>query len=270
MKKYFTIGETAKINNISIQALRLYDKMGLLKPAFVDQESNYRYYSIDQFMYIDLIKYSKTMGAPLKEIRDVLQKKDIGTLLSFIKKQQRTVKKEIVRLKNISNAMVHIENKIKYAMDLKKTNEIYYRNIDKRFVIYTLLNKEDKKSDVEIKLRSLDKILEDNDIILGEEIGYFINLDLLINSGKMEYKSIYETIYKNTINNKIDINEIQGGKFICIAYFNNEREKAVDIIRKYIKENNILPKGIGIQTELLNTIQQWEKDDLLYELQILI
>ncbi|WP_272509083.1 MerR family DNA-binding transcriptional regulator [Clostridium ganghwense] len=47
MKEYFSIGETAKINNVSIQALRLYDRMGLLKPAYVDPENNYRYYTID-------------------------------------------------------------------------------------------------------------------------------------------------------------------------------------------------------------------------------
>lgn len=52
MKKYFSIGETAKINNISIQALRHYDKIGILKPAYIDLNTNYRYYTINQFIYI--------------------------------------------------------------------------------------------------------------------------------------------------------------------------------------------------------------------------
>ncbi|MGL4955400.1 MAG: MerR family DNA-binding transcriptional regulator, partial [Cetobacterium sp.] len=43
----FSIGETAKLNNITIQTLRHYDKEGLLKPSHIDQDTKYRYYSID-------------------------------------------------------------------------------------------------------------------------------------------------------------------------------------------------------------------------------
>lgn len=39
-----TIGEFARLSHLSIKALRLYDSMGLLKPASVDEESGYRYY----------------------------------------------------------------------------------------------------------------------------------------------------------------------------------------------------------------------------------
>jgi len=271
MKKYFSIGETAKINNVSIQALRLYDKMGLLKPTYVDSESNYRYYTIDQFIYIDLIKYSKQIGAPLKEISDVLHNKDVGTLLTFIKKQQKIVEKEIIRLKHVSKGIGHIEDKIKYAIELKETNEIYFREIEKRFIISTVLNKKDKESDMEIKLRKLDKIVEENEIMFEGETGYLIYLDLFLNEGQICYKSIYSTLCVEDIGYKnIDIKEIPGGKFICIAYSNNERERAIDKLRKYIKENNINSIGMGVETELFNTLEQLQNDNLLYELQILI
>ncbi|KUP37627.1 hypothetical protein AU385_00750 [Bacillus halotolerans] len=34
MKEYFTIGETARLNNISIQTLRYHDRIGVFKPSF--------------------------------------------------------------------------------------------------------------------------------------------------------------------------------------------------------------------------------------------
>ncbi|MBQ6701164.1 MAG: MerR family DNA-binding transcriptional regulator, partial [Oscillospiraceae bacterium] len=43
-----SIGEMAKINNISISTLRLYDEIGLIKPCHIDAESRYRYYNIRQ------------------------------------------------------------------------------------------------------------------------------------------------------------------------------------------------------------------------------
>ena len=48
-----SIGQMARINHISIQTLRLYDKMGLLKPVAVDAGSGYRYYSILQCAKLD-------------------------------------------------------------------------------------------------------------------------------------------------------------------------------------------------------------------------
>ncbi len=62
----------SKLHKISIQTLRYYDQIGLFKPVHVDQESNYRYYSIDQFSQLDIIKYLKYLGMPLKEIKSKL------------------------------------------------------------------------------------------------------------------------------------------------------------------------------------------------------
>ena len=57
----------AKLHKISIQTLRYYDQLGLFRPVYVDQESNYRYYTIDQFSQLDIIKYLKYLGMPLKD-----------------------------------------------------------------------------------------------------------------------------------------------------------------------------------------------------------
>ena len=43
MKKYFTIGEISKMKGVGIKSLRYYDKVGVLKPAYINQETGYRY-----------------------------------------------------------------------------------------------------------------------------------------------------------------------------------------------------------------------------------
>ena len=42
MDKYFSIGEVSKITGLSIDRLRNYDKIGLLKPSYIDPKSGYR------------------------------------------------------------------------------------------------------------------------------------------------------------------------------------------------------------------------------------
>lgn len=41
-----SIGKMAKINHVSINTLRLYDKWGLLTPIYIDEDTGYRYYDM--------------------------------------------------------------------------------------------------------------------------------------------------------------------------------------------------------------------------------
>lgn len=66
------IGEFAAFSDISIRALRLYDRMGLLRPSYVDAESGYRYYLPDQVQTINTILSFKKVGFSLKEIKDMV------------------------------------------------------------------------------------------------------------------------------------------------------------------------------------------------------
>ncbi|MBD2692445.1 MerR family transcriptional regulator [Anabaena catenula FACHB-362] len=53
--------------------LRHYDDLGLLKPAHVDQFTDYRYYTIEQLPRLNRILALKDLGLPLEQIADLLQ-----------------------------------------------------------------------------------------------------------------------------------------------------------------------------------------------------
>ena len=91
METYFSVGELSKLTNVPIQTLRYYDKMGLLKPAYINKQNNYRYYSINQFIKIDLLKQCKLMGLSLKEIEDLLKDEITADSMIKILEQQRVV-----------------------------------------------------------------------------------------------------------------------------------------------------------------------------------
>ena len=40
----YKIGDFSKMSKTTIKALRYYEKEELLKPAFIDQDTSYRYY----------------------------------------------------------------------------------------------------------------------------------------------------------------------------------------------------------------------------------
>ncbi|MGL5353950.1 MAG: MerR family transcriptional regulator, partial [Clostridium sp.] len=72
METNFSIGEISKLHNISVQTLRHYDKIGLLKPSYINESTGYRYYSAKHFVIIDLIKQCKSMGLSLDEIKGLI------------------------------------------------------------------------------------------------------------------------------------------------------------------------------------------------------
>lgn len=63
------IGEFARLGQISVQTLRYYDDLGLLKPSEVDHFSNYRYYALDQLPSLLRILALKDLGISLDQIR---------------------------------------------------------------------------------------------------------------------------------------------------------------------------------------------------------
>ncbi|MEU8196011.1 MerR family transcriptional regulator [Microbispora amethystogenes] len=71
MRELLTIGAFARAARLSPKALRLYDELGLLRPAAVDGESGYRYYHPGQLEQARLIASLRRLGMPLARVRQV-------------------------------------------------------------------------------------------------------------------------------------------------------------------------------------------------------
>ena len=67
-----SIGAFAKRSWLSTKALRLYDGLGLLSPADVDQHNGYRWYRESQLETARLIAMLRRLDMPLERIGDVL------------------------------------------------------------------------------------------------------------------------------------------------------------------------------------------------------
>jgi DNA-binding transcriptional MerR regulator len=67
-----SIGEFARRARLSPKALRLYDGLGLLSPARVDELSGYRYYDDAQLQPARLIATLRQVGVPLATVKELL------------------------------------------------------------------------------------------------------------------------------------------------------------------------------------------------------
>jgi len=67
------IGDFSKLAQVSVKALRHYDRLSLIKPAWVDRYTGYRYYMLDQLPRLNRILALKDLGFSLEQIGRLLK-----------------------------------------------------------------------------------------------------------------------------------------------------------------------------------------------------
>ncbi len=95
MKKLYSIGETSKITGVSVQTLRNYSNGELLRPAYVNPENGYRYFTFEQFHRIDRIKYLRSLGVSLSEIKKIYSVDTVEDIIAFLKNRSAGIEVEI-------------------------------------------------------------------------------------------------------------------------------------------------------------------------------
>lgn len=101
MKERYTIGEVAALLNMTPQAIRFYDKNGIVVPHYTDQKTGYRYYSYDQIHYIARIKHLQRFGFRLEDIREALASNDTGQFKQFLLRRRQSMQAELKHLQDL-------------------------------------------------------------------------------------------------------------------------------------------------------------------------
>lgn len=81
--EFYSIGEMASFFGLTRQTLIYYDKIGLFKPATVN-EDGHRLYTATQIPSLRLICLLKDLGIELKEIAEVVNTHDIAGLIEYL------------------------------------------------------------------------------------------------------------------------------------------------------------------------------------------
>ena len=92
------IGLFSKLSRVSIRMLRYYDEMGLLRPAYIDPNSDYRYYREDQLQTVGWITALRDMGFSLADVRRMSQLgRDAEALAPFFAARRRELQAETAK-----------------------------------------------------------------------------------------------------------------------------------------------------------------------------
>jgi len=131
------IGDFSKLSHVTVKALRLYDQMGLLKPAWIDDFTGYRYYSANQLPRLNRILALKDLGFSLEQIAKLLDESlspaEIRGMLRLKQAElQQLVEEEQARLSRVEARLKQIEQEESmpnYEVVLKRVEPIKVASI---------------------------------------------------------------------------------------------------------------------------------------------
>ncbi|WP_260287826.1 MerR family transcriptional regulator [Peribacillus aracenensis] len=218
---YLSIGDMSKLNNVSIQTLRYYDKIGLFKPEYINPDNHYRYYSVRQIFYLDIIKYLKHIGTPLEEIRQMIALPP-ESMYEFLEKQELTIEEQIKKLENIQHLLNHYKSQLheQILLNNQELGVVYTRKIDERNVLKVdCQNVVTPLDQPDIYFRELADALEKEGTVVDLQYGCIYPLKHYESTEKIHYSSLYTHITKTDLNpSGVYVDSIPKGTYMCIAF----------------------------------------------------
>ncbi|HLE04088.1 MAG TPA: helix-turn-helix domain-containing protein, partial [Anaerolineales bacterium] len=101
MKNLVPIGRFSRVCRLSIKALRYYDELGLLRPAAVDPDSGYRYYSLAQAVEAEVIQVLRSLDVPLEDVRQLLREREPAAIRKRLELHRLRVEERIAEERRI-------------------------------------------------------------------------------------------------------------------------------------------------------------------------
>ncbi len=131
------IGEFAQVAHVSIATLRHYEKIDLLKPALLDPDTGYRYYSLDQLPRVNRLLALRDLGFSLEQIAQLVEKglslEQLRGMFTLKQAQmQQMIETEQARLTRIAARLHQIEQEGKmpvYDVLLKQVDALLVASI---------------------------------------------------------------------------------------------------------------------------------------------
>ncbi len=98
----FSIGDFSKITGLTVKTLRYYHEQGLLVPAYVDQQTGYRYYDRAKIETARIIAHLRSLDLSIDEVREVLRESvDDADLRPVLERQKALLESKIRRDREI-------------------------------------------------------------------------------------------------------------------------------------------------------------------------
>ncbi|MBQ1305889.1 MAG: MerR family transcriptional regulator [Erysipelotrichales bacterium] len=261
MRTYFSIGEVSEITGLTINALRHYDKIGLVTPSVVNEATNYRYYSKDQLFLFEIIQFGRKLHIPLEELSEVLNSGQMSSFKDFLSQMKVRMSRQIEELHQNIQDLDSIEEEVSTGEYLSGIRDLYQRNITERDVVTAKTLPPEVNNGMIKQRANLEREIRESELVTTFDAGTIYRI---INR-KVEPISIYRGVVLDFDTDSDAVVHIPMGNYLCATYTEKNRAAVWQKFLAAIRDLS-LNDPLIIEEELLNDI--FHPEERAYELQV--
>lgn len=265
----FSIGNVAKMFNLSVGSLRHYENLGILQPEYIDEKTGYRYYSTNQFECLNTIRYLRMLDMPLEQIGDFLNNRDIPKMQEMLRQQKKYVVEKQKELKNIEkkidNRLNQIEDALSSQLDIVKIEKTSPKRI--AYLRRDTCNRLNLDY-LERAIRQIEKNQESTAVFLGK-VGVGITEENLLKQKFSGYDIVF-IILENEDGYTGETEILKEEKCVVLRFCGCHKgsERQYEKMFKYIEENNLKINGFSREVTLIDYGLTNDVDKFVTEIQI--
>ncbi|CAM3994620.1 MULTISPECIES: MerR family transcriptional regulator [Bacillus cereus group] len=269
LNKRFTIGEMAKMHNIAESTLRYYDEKGIFHPSTVDPQTNYRYYTIDQFSLLDTIKFLRQLNIPLKEIKKYIDERNPAYALNLLEKQQEMMLK---KQREIEYALAKMEHRIHLIKEATKAKaeQVVIKEIPQRKITAIAVAPDTTDDMFEYYIHSLQKNMRQmDDSLFSGDIGVTVAKKGFMQNEFQAYSSVFILLDYMPFQVQSS-DEIKEGLYAC-SYHHGPYEETGATYKEllaYIDQEGYEVSGDAIEIGLIDWSVTENPEEQVTEIQI--
>lgn len=269
---YLSITEMAKLRNISSETLRYYDRIGLLKPDYVDPDTKYRYYSVLQSEKLGTIRELRSLGMSVEEVKEYFDgcnlQKSIKILSSHYAKLEADIERKLFLCRVIMRKLSFLGG----LTALKEIEEPHIQEFGTRNII-TLGEPTGGEVEHIYALSKLESYLNEVAPILAtDRVGVYAGEEVLEES--KDYVKAIPIIFVDKDEVKVEsryLREVPAGKYVCMAYGDGRLEKyhpSFEKAKEFLRENHLRITGPIFQIYKIDVTMTSDRGETLMEIQI--
>lgn len=213
-----SIGQMAKICQTSVQTLRLYDKKGLIKAAYIDPHSHYRYYNNDQIFQFNLVKYLQGTNLSLNEIKTIFNN-DTLSLAEFWQEQEQVIKVKIKQEQRKLSLAKFQQRQLQMIDEMKKHlgKGTYIKQINKKVAVIPTKDMVTPANLPDQEVAELDQVLLAAQQVPNLEYGFSFDAKEYQSVKDIHYQTIFKELTLPISSNELEIKDVSG-TYCCINF----------------------------------------------------
>lgn len=263
----FSIGEISKLFHLNIRTLRYYDDIGILKPAYVNPQTNYRYYSTEQFERLNTIRYLRALDVPLAKIVEFFEEKDVDAMLSLFVEQRESVRQRKLQLQRIESKITNRIEQIENALSAD-FGHIKVKTLPQRRIV--LLEKSfTYADDLEPLIRDLSKDHSLDEAIFLGKVGMSISKQDLLKKQFSRFSSMFIVVEEGDDTPYCD-DVLPEGSYITIQYQGTHKDASphYDALMRHLASEGFEVAGNSVEITLIDAGMTNDTSKFTTELQV--